>query len=153
MADYMPGSLAAIFTADKRMNEKERMRKAAERKANEARKKKESGDIGGMIGTGLGALSLLNPATASFAPAIMSGAGKAGTMVGTGEVSGGDVADLALSAVEGYAGGTDKQKDAFMSLLRYGNYGNKAFGESIKDDDKGYDDEEMRRALMRGRYG
>ena len=106
-----------------------------------------------MIGTGLGALSLLHPATASFAPAIMSVAGKAGTMVGKGEVSGGDVADLALGAAEGYAGGSSKEKDAFIKLLRFGDYGNKAFGESIKDDDKGYDDEEMRRALMRGRYG
>ncbi len=63
----MSNSLGAIFAANDRMLADERRRKAAEARAMAKREEAQSRKTaGGLVGTGLGALAFLNPATAPF---------------------------------------------------------------------------------------
>jgi len=128
-----PASLAAIFAADTRMTDRQRMERAAEKRA----KKKSSGEIGGLIGMGLGALSLTNPATAPFAGAIMSASRGVGNMVGKGEFSASGVMDAAGDLVGGYSDASEKQRKAIQDML-FKKYDydkmNKAFGRSVKEE-------------------
>ena len=119
MAARYSGTLADIFAADQRRRRGEPS--ALEQKkleAAQARAKKgaEGGQWGGAIGTGLGALSLLTPATAPLAPALMGlgrAAGKAiGRNVAGGEagVTGGDVLGIASSLTDLPTGSKDWDK-------------------------------------------
>ena len=95
----MSNSLGSIFAANDRMLDEERRRKAAESRARAKQAKSSARKEGGsLIGTGLGALAFLNPATAPFAPALMAAGGSLGGMVGGAGATAGEVEGLGAAA-------------------------------------------------------
>ena len=95
----MSNSLGAIFAANDRMLADERRRKAAEARAMAKREEAQSRKTaGGLVGTGLGALAFLNPATAPFAPALMSAGGTVGGAIGGGSADASDAVSVGSAA-------------------------------------------------------
>lgn len=148
----MPGSLASIFAADRRMNIDQSRRRAAEARARSKASKQKGSDVGKFVGGAVGLLSMLHPATRPFAKTIIPAAAKIGGMVGGGDVSLGNIADVGVDLATGYTGAEMKKKDALLNFLKYGNYGNQSFAASPKED-KEATAGEFERALIRGRYG
>ena len=95
----MSNSLGAIFAANDRMLADERRRKAAEARAMAKREKAATAkSAGGLVGTGLGALAFLNPATAPFAPALMSAGGTVGGAIGGKSADASDAVSVGSAA-------------------------------------------------------
>jgi len=119
----MSNSLGAIFAANDRMLADERRRKAAEARAmakrEEAQSRKTAGET---VGTGLGALAFLHPATAPFAPALMAAGGKIGGAIGGKSADASDAITVASAADDVMSKLDDPKKmDALKKL--YASFG------------------------------
>ena len=119
----MSNSLGSIFAANDRMLESERRRKAAEARARAKQQKAAAKKQGGsLVGTGLGALAFLNPATAPLAPALMAAGGSLGGMVSGGQATAENVQGLGLAADSAIDELSDPKKmDALKKL--YASFG------------------------------